>query len=98
MDPSMITTFLETYMKLLCDSKALKGLQEIINWCIGKDGTTGELHVIRKLGKHKTRTRHEMRLTAQTWEYEMDQVILDLGFDANVFPKQTWERMGRHTL
>jgi len=25
----------------------------------------------------------------------MDQVILDLGSDANILPKQTWERMGR---
>ena len=28
----------------------------------------------------------------------MDQVILDLGSDANIFPKQTWERMGRLAL
>ena len=27
MDPSMLTTFLETCMKLLCDSKVVKGLQ-----------------------------------------------------------------------
>eukprot|EP00253_Pinus_taeda_P026519 PITA_26519 len=44
------------------------------------------------------RTRREMRLTAQIGEYEMDQVILDLRLDANVLPKQTWERMGRPTL
>jgi len=30
MDPSMLTTFLETCMKLLRDSKAVKGLQELI--------------------------------------------------------------------
>jgi len=34
----------------------------------------------------------------QIGEYEMDQVILDLGLDANVLLKQTWERMGRPTL
>ena len=28
----------------------------------------------------------------------MDQVILDLGSDVNVLPKQTWERMGRPAL
>ena len=28
----------------------------------------------------------------------MDQVILDLGSDANILPKQTWECMGRPTL
>ena len=39
-----------------------------------------------------------MRLTAQIGEYEMDQVILDLGSNTNVLPKQTWECMGRPTL
>ena len=39
-----------------------------------------------------------MRLTAQIGEYEMDQVILDMGSNANVLPKQTWERMGRPVL
>lgn len=35
MDPSMLTTFLETCMKLLCNRKAMKGLQELINRCVG---------------------------------------------------------------
>ena len=39
-----------------------------------------------------------MRLTTQIADYEMDQVILDLGSDMNVLPKQTWERMGRPAL
>lgn len=39
-----------------------------------------------------------MRLTTQIREYKMDPVILDLGFDANVLPKQTWRRMGRLAL
>lgn len=81
-------------MKLLCDSKVVKGLKELINRCAGKDGATGELCIVRKLGKHKARTRREMRLTVEIGEYEMDQVILDMGFDTNVLPKQTWERMG----
>jgi len=33
MDPSMLMTFLETCMKLLHDSKAINGLQELINRC-----------------------------------------------------------------
>lgn len=41
MDPSMLTTFLETCMKLLCDSKVVKGLQELITRCVG----SGEPHV-----------------------------------------------------
>jgi len=39
-----------------------------------------------------------MRLTAQIREYEMDQLILDLGSDANVLPKQTWEHMDKPVL
>ena len=33
MDPLMLTMFLETCMKLLCDNKAIKGLQKLINRC-----------------------------------------------------------------
>lgn len=40
MDPSMLSTFLETCMKLLHDSKEVKGLQEIINRCRGVRRTT----------------------------------------------------------
>lgn len=39
-----------------------------------------------------------MRFTAQIEEFEMDQVILDLGSDVNVLPKQTWERMRKLML
>ena len=39
-----------------------------------------------------------MRLTTQIGEYDMDQVILDLGSGANVLPKQTWELMGKPKL
>jgi len=41
-DPSIITTFLETCMKLLHDSKVIQGLQELIMRCAG----LGETHVV----------------------------------------------------
>lgn len=88
-NPSMLTTFLETCMKLLCDSKAMKGLQELINKCVGKENVPGVPRVVRKIGNHKARTRCKMRLTAQIGEYEMDQIILDLGSNVNFFPKKT---------
>jgi len=83
-------------MKLLHDRKAMKGLQEVITRYVGT--MPGEPCVVRKLEKHMTKTGREMRLTTQIGEYEMDQVILDLGSDMNVLPKQTWECMGRPTL
>jgi len=86
-DLSMLTTLLETCIKLLHDSNDVKGLQELINLCASKDRATSELCMVRKLGKHKSRIVQDMRLTVQIREYEVDQVILDLGFDVNVFPK-----------
>ena len=85
MDDLMLTTFLETCMKLLHDRKAVKGLQEFITRCMG----SGDPRMVQKLGKHALHIGREMRLTAQIREYEMDQVILDLGSDTNVLPKQT---------
>jgi len=85
MDPFMLMTFLETCMKLLHDSKAVKGLQELINKCARN--TLGEPRVVQKIGKHKEGIGREMRLTAHIGEYEMDQVILDLGSNENVLPK-----------
>lgn len=40
----MLTTFLGTCMKLLRDSKAVKGLQELINRCV--ENTLGEPRVV----------------------------------------------------
>jgi len=65
-------------MKFLRNRKAMKGLQELITKCVG----SREPHVVWKLRKHTMRTGREMRLTMQIREYEMDQVILDLGLDA----------------
>jgi len=62
-------------MKLLCDSKAVKGLQELINRCAGT--TPGEARIVQNIRKHKTVMGREIRLTAQIGEHEMDQVILD---------------------
>jgi len=63
LDPSMLTTFLVACMKLLQDSKAMKGLQELINRSIRT--TPGEPRIIRKIGKHAMCTGREMRLTTQ---------------------------------
>lgn len=72
-------------MKLLHNTKAMKGLQELINRCA--ETTLGEQCVFLNIVKHKTRIGREMRLTAQIRDYDMDQVILDFGSDANVLLK-----------
>ena len=39
-----------------------------------------------------------MRLHAQIGDYDMTDIILDLGSEVNVLTKQTWEQMGKPTL
>ena len=52
-DPSILTTFLDTYMKLLCNNKAMKGLQELMNKCASKENALDGHRVVLKIGKHK---------------------------------------------
>lgn len=51
-DPFVLTTFLETYMKLLHDRKDVEGPQELINKCTSKEKDPNENHMVRKIGKH----------------------------------------------
>ncbi len=95
---SLLASFLKTCMKLLRDNKLVEGLQELIDNCTGKNNPIPKQCAIHKVGKSKKRIGREMILTTQIGEYEMDQVILDLGSDANVLPKQTWEIMGSPML
>ena len=44
------------------------------------------------------RTGREMRLNVEIGEYDMTDVILDLGLDVNVLPKQTSGQMGKPSL
>jgi len=71
-DPFVLTTFLETCMKLLCNSKVVKVLQEFINKCASKENAPEGHCAVRKIKEHNTRTRREMRLTTQIGDYEMD--------------------------
>ena len=59
-DPYVLTTFLETCMKLLQDSKVVEVLQELINKCASKEKVLDEHYVVKKIGKHKARTWREM--------------------------------------
>ena len=54
-------------------------------------------HAIHSIMGH-IRIGREMQLIAQVGEFEMDEVILDLGSEVNVLTKQTWEQMGSPKL
>ena len=59
----------------------------MINKCVGKEEAKVEQCAVNRVYKNNKRTGSEMQLTAQIIDYEMDQVIVDLGSDANVFLK-----------
>lgn len=57
---------------MLRDSKDVEGLQELINKSANKEKVPDGQRVVKKIGKQKAQTWHEMRLTAQIGDYEMD--------------------------
>ena len=97
-NPSLLTYLLHTYMKCLMDQKVVEGLKYLIDNCNGKGKLLPKQYAIHKIDKGKKSTGCKMRLTTQIGEFEMDQLILDLGSDVNVLLKQTWERMGKLML
>ena len=90
---STLTSFLQSCMKLLRNQNALNELQKFMQSC--------EPHQSSDRGKtinRVRRTRREMRLHAQIGDYDMTDIILDLGSEVNVLTRKTWEQMGRPTL
>ena len=81
-------------MKLLRNQNALEELQKVIASCEPQKSTGRD----KTLNRVRIRMGREMRLNAQIGEYDMIDVILDLGFKVNVLNKQTWEQMGKPTL
>ena len=71
-------------MKLLRNQNALKDMQKFLAVTDPQRGIDQEKTVSRV-----RRTGREMRLNVQVGEYDMTDVILDLGSDVNVLPKQT---------
>ena len=50
------------------------------------------------MNKKKKTTNKEFKFKAEIDNYEMDDVILDLGSYVNILPNLTWEQMGKPIL
>jgi hypothetical protein len=50
------------------------------------------------LNGKKRRTSREFRLNANIEYFSMEDFIIYLGYEVNVFPKNTWEAMGEPKL
>ena len=44
------------------------------------------------------KTIHELRMIFHIGDYNMDYIILDLGYDVNILNRQTWESTGNPRL
>ena len=73
-------------MKLVKDHNALAGLQAIISNCDKQIGERTLERVVNQV-RRRFRTGGEMRLTAKIGEFEMEQIVLDIGSDVNVLTR-----------
>ena len=51
-------------------------------------------NIFNHVGK-RLKTGHELRMTTQIGDYDMDYIILDMVYDVNILTRQTWERMNK---
>lgn len=88
---------MQSCLSLLKDEKALKELHSIIDKCDQELLEPVTEKVVNKV-QHIKRTTKEFRLNAQIGDFDMDNIVLDLGSNVNIFPSNTWEMMGKPNI
>jgi hypothetical protein len=82
---------------MLSDPSSVKILQNILEKCSSETKQKPELKTVNHLHTRR-RTSREFRLNANIGDFNMGDIILDLGSEVNVLPKATWQCMGEPTL
>jgi hypothetical protein len=94
---SCIKTFLQSCIQLFKVPSFVLVLQNLLDRCTTNSEGKLEQRIVNQLHA-KRRNSREFRLNANIEYFNMGDVILDLGFEVNVFPKKTWKCMGEPTL
>ena len=94
---STIKGFLQSCVKVLNDPSSIKILQNILEICSIETKGKLEQNTVNHLHTRR-RTSREFRLNANIKDFNMGDIILDLGSEVNVLPKKTWKCMGEPTL
>jgi hypothetical protein len=89
--------FLQSCVKLLNNPSSIKVLQNMLEICNTEDEGKLEQKTVNHLHSRR-RTSREFRLNANIGDFNMGDIILDLGSEVNVLPKKTWQCMGEPTL
>jgi hypothetical protein len=75
----------------------MKILQNILEKCSSETEENLEPKTVNHLHTRR-RTSREFRLNANIGDFNMGDIILDLGSEVNVLPKKAWQCMGDPTL
>jgi hypothetical protein len=94
---SKIKKILQYCVKLLNDPSYVNILQNIIEKCNTKVEGKLEQKTVNHLHTRRRKSR-EFKLNANIWDFNMGDIILDLGSEVNVLPKKTWQCMGEPML
>ena len=93
---STIKGFLKSCVKGLSDPSSVKILQNVLEKCNTEVEGKLEQKTVNHL--HTRRKNREFMLNANIGDFNMGDIILDLGSEVNVLPKKIWKCMGDPTL
>jgi hypothetical protein len=94
---STIKYFLQSCIKMLSDPSSVKILQNILDKCSSETEQKLEPKTVNHIHT-RIRTNREFMLNDNIRDFNMGDIILDLGSEVNVLPKKTWQCMGEPTL
>jgi hypothetical protein len=86
---STIKVFFKSCVKVLSDPSFVNILQNILEKCSNEKEEKLEPKTVNHLDTRR-RTSREFRLNANIGDFNMGDIILDLGCKVNVLPKNTW--------
>jgi hypothetical protein len=94
---STLTKFLRSYVDLMKHETKLSTLYDMIDHCTRGRETPIAQRVVNQV-LHRKRTNEKFKFSVQSGEYDVDNVILDLGSEVNFLPKKTCDMMGQPKL
>jgi hypothetical protein len=94
---STIKGFLQSCVNVLSDPSSVKIFQNILEKCSSETKEKLQPKTINHLHTRR-RTSQEFRLNDYIGDFNMGDIILDLGYEVNVLPKKTQKCMGEPTL
>jgi len=101
----VVDIWFQLFSNILYDEQLTEKLQNTIKMALGDEGNLKEYNVSNllerktsRVKRRKKRTRREFRLNAKLYDYEIEYVMLDMGYDVKIMRKKTWEAMGKPNL